>query len=118
MIDEYFVKIIAAEMRIAVRCFHLKNSVSKLKHSDVKCTTTKIVDYDCVSMRFIKSVSQRCRGRLIKNTLDFESCDLACLFCCLTLSIVKICRNSNYCLFDFLTKMTFCILLYFCQNHC
>ena len=47
-----------------------------------------------------------------------KSCDLTCIFCSLTLSIVEVSRNCDNSFCYFLTKVSFCICFQFLKDHC
>ena len=84
---------------------------------NIKCTATKI-EYSnrCIAKFLVHSISQSCGGRLVNNALDVETCDLACVFCCLALRVIKVSRNSNDCSGHFRTKVILCGFFHFHQH--
>ena len=94
-------------MSITVGRFHFDDVITNFKNRDIESTTTKVKDSDFFVFLFIQSVSQ-CRSRwLVNNTFNFKTRNFTGIFCRLSLSIVKISRNGNYGLSDFVTKIVF-----------
>ena len=59
------VKVVAAQMRVAVGGFYFKDAVTDFEDGDVKCTATKVVNCDGFLFFLIESVCQRSRCRLV-----------------------------------------------------
>ena len=95
IIQNAFIKIIAAQMRITIGCFHFIDAFTKFQNGNIKCSATEIIDGDCMGIFLVQSIGKCCCGRLINNTHHFKSGNFPGLFCCLALGIIKICRNRN-----------------------
>ena len=78
---------------------NLKYAVAQLKNGNIERTAAKVEDQNLfILVGFVETVSKsRCR-RLIDDTHNLETSDLACVLGCLTLSVVEVSRNSDNCL--------------------
>ena len=52
------------------------------------------------------------------DSLYFETCNLTCILCCLTLCIGDICGNGDNSFCYLIAEICFCICLELLKNHC
>ncbi|CAB4827183.1 unannotated protein [freshwater metagenome] len=67
-------------------------------------------------IRFVESVCERGCSWLVDDAQNIETGNFASLFCCLTLSVIEICRHSNNCIRNGFAKVSLCIALEFLQD--
>ena len=120
VVDDYLVDVVATKVCVAVGCQNFEYAIANFQNGNVERTTTKVVDKNFLVFVFalVKTVSKRCSGWLVDDTKNFQSGNFACVLCCLTLSVVKVCWNCDYCLSNLFAKVCFCIRLEFCKNDC
>ena len=91
------VEVITAEVSVTVGRFNLKHAVAKFKNRDIESTATEVKHgYLLVLVGLVKTVCECCGCRLVNDTLDGKTCDLAGFLGCLTLRIVEVGRNGDY----------------------
>src|SRR5690606_5614892 len=66
----------------------------------------------------VHTVSQSSCGRLVDDTLHFQTGNLPSFFGSLTLSIVEVSRNCDYSFSYFLSQEILSSALHFLKNHC
>ena len=82
------------------------------------CTATAVKYNNLhIFICLIKTISQRRCCWFIDNTTNIQTCNFTCFFCCLTLCIIKVCRNSNYCFSNCFTKIIFCSLFHLLNDN-
>ena len=111
------VKVIAAEVAVAVNCENFDDAVADIDDRNIECAAAKVIDHDLLIYFVVKAVSQSCCCRLVDDTLYFKTCDLAGVLCCLALSVVEVCRNCDDCLCDLLTDIVLSVSLQFLKDH-
>ncbi len=113
VVDNDLVDIVTTKVSITVGCKHFEHAVANFQNGNVERTTTKVVNQNLLVFVFalIKTVSKCCSSRFVDNTKHFQAGNFACVLCCLTLSVTKICRNGYYRLRNFFAKICFCISL-------
>lgn len=100
IVDHAAIEVFTTEVGITVGCqnfegFFTVNFVD-FDNRDIESTTTEVVDRDStVADFFVQTVSQCGSGRFVDDTFDFQTCDTAGVFRCLTLSIVEVCRYGD-----------------------
>ncbi len=97
-LDQFVVKIITTEVRIAVCRENLDDAIADLDDGHIKCTAAEVIHQNLLLFLVVKAICQRCRCRLVDDTLYIQSCDLTCILCRLTLRIIEVCRNCDDCL--------------------
>ena len=118
IVDNTLVKVFAAEESIAVGGFYFENAVADFQNGNIKRTAAEVINGDGAVGFFVHTVSQsRCR-RFVDDTQNFQSGNFTGVFGCLTLRIVKICRNRNNGLLNFFTQIALGIFLNLLQNDC
>src|SRR3989344_8239429 len=83
-LNQNLVKIIAAEVSVAVCSQNFKNPVSNFQNRNVKSSATQIVNQNLFIGLFIKSICKRGSRRLVDYSFNFESSNLTCFFCCVS----------------------------------
>lgn len=119
VVYESVVKVFTSQVSISVCCFDLKNTIFNSQKWDIKSATTKIKDKN-VAFTFtflIETVSNSCGSWLIDNTLNIEARNSASILCSLSLRVIEVGWNSDDCVFDSLSKISFCNFFHFEENH-
>src|SRR5690242_12680600 len=88
--DKHFVDVVAAKVRIAVRGFNFDNAFADLENRNIESAAAEVENgYDLVFF-LIEAIRQRRRRRLVDNSQDLKSRDLAGVLGCLALSVIKV----------------------------
>ena len=95
-VDNALVKVIAAEVSIAVGSFNFKYAVTYIKDGYIERAAAKVVNHNGVVFALVNAVSKCCCGRFVDNTQNFKACNFACVFGCLALAVGEVSRNGNY----------------------
>ena len=117
IVDNALVKIFAAEECVAVGGFYLKHAVADFQNGNIKSAAAEVVNGNRAVFVFIQTIGQSRRCRFVDDTQHVKPRDFAGIFGRLSLRIVKISRNGNHRLIDFLAEVTFGIFFYFLQNN-
>ncbi len=117
-VNDAVVEIITAQVGIAIGSFNFKHAVTQLKDGHIERTAAK-VEYEngLFFINLVKPVSKRCRGRLVDDTKDFQTGNLTGILGCLTLAVVKVCRNGDNRLADRLSQICLGIALQLLKDH-
>jgi len=92
------IEIIAAETGVAVCGEHFKDSAIQLKHRDIECAATEIVNGDLRPLsEAVESVGQCGSRRFTENTLHSKTRQLPCPLSGGALGVVEVGRNGNDC---------------------
>ena len=111
------VKIVAAQMGIAVGGQNLDDAVADLNDGNIKGTAAQVVHHDLLLFLIVQAVGQsRSRG-LVDNTLYLQARDLARILGGLALGVIEIRRNRDNRLGYRLAQIALCIRLQLLQNH-
>ncbi len=111
------VKIVAAQVRIAVGRLHLDHAFADLKNRDIERTAAEVVNRNRLVLLLIQPIRQRGRRRLVHNALHIQPGNLARVFRRLPLSIIEVSRNCNHGLVHRAAQIILCSLLQLLQNH-
>ena len=115
VMDEKHVEIFAAEEGIAIGRLHLEDAVANFKDGNIEGAAAQIIDGDRALLLLVQAIGKCRRGRLVDDAKNFEAGNFAGIFGCLALRVVKIGRDCNNGLGDFLAKMGFSGLFHFLQ---
>ncbi|ABE05525.1 hypothetical protein HMPREF1617_02092 [Escherichia coli 908675] len=121
IVDQTTVEVFTTQVGITVGCqnfegFFAVNFVD-FDNGNIESTTTQVINRDStVASTFVQTVSQRSCGRFVDDTFYFQTSDTACVFGCLTLSIVKVCRYGNNSFSYRFTQVIFSGFLHFFQH--
>ena len=118
IICNLLVEVISTKSVITSCRKYFDNAITDLDYGYIECTTTKVVYHNLLLFLIIKTISKCCCCRLIDNTFYIKSCDLTCILGSLTLSIIEISRNSDNCLCNLFTEVSFCISFQLLKDHC
>ncbi len=121
IVNQTQVKVLTPEKRITIGREHLEGVLAirlgDFDDRNIKRAASQIVNRDRgVTGLLVHSISQRCRGRLIDDSLHLKAGDLARIFGCLTLGIVEIGRDCDYRFFDLFTEIILGGLLHLLQH--
>ena len=116
-IDDALVEVIAAQLGITVGCQNLEDTIGDLEQRYVEGTAAKVEDHDLLILFLIHTVSKRCRGRLVDNSLNLKTGNLTCILGSLTLCVGEVCGNGDNSLGDGCTQEGLCVTLQLLQNH-
>ena len=111
------VEVIAAQMGITIGGTNLKHTAINIKDRYIEGTTTKVEYQNRVGILLINTIGQCSSSRLVDNTENLKACNLTSILGSLTLTVVEVCRNSDYCLGNGLTEISLCISLQLLKNH-
>ena len=101
-VDDDLVEVVAAQMRVTVGGLHLEDAVAELQDGDIEGTAAEVIDRDLhVLVLLVQAVSQGRSRRLVDDTLDIQSRDLAGLLGRLTLGVREIGRDGDAVFFIF-----------------
>ncbi len=104
-------------MGVAVGGLHFHHAVAHFEDRDVEGSAAEIVDRNGLVLLFVEAVGERRGGRLIDDTGNFETGDLAGVFRRLPLGVVEIGRDRNYGLGDLFAEVGFGRFLELAENH-
>ena len=116
-VDDSLVEIVAAEVGIAVCCKDFKHAVGNFKYRDIERTAAEVEYHDSLVVFLIHAVSKRCRRRLVDDSHDLKSGDLACVLGCLTLCVGEVCGNRDDGLCDLCSEVSLCVRLQLLKDH-
>ena len=104
-------------MRVAVGREHFDDALADVDDRDIEGAAAEVIDHNLLLFVVVEAVSERCRRRLVDDTLDFKARNLACVLGCLTLRVVKVCRNRDDRFADLLAEVALRVCLQLLQNH-
>mmetsp|Transcript_9619 Transcript_9619/g.12475 ORF Transcript_9619/g.12475 Transcript_9619/m.12475 type:complete len:178 (-) Transcript_9619:254-787(-) len=105
-------------MGVTGRCLHFKNSFFNRQQRNIKSSSTQIENqYILLISLLIKTISNGSCRRFVNDTHYIQSRNGSGIFRSLTLTVVEVCRDSDYSIFDFLSQVSFCNLLHLRKDH-
>ena len=117
-VDHLVVKVIAAQMGIAVGSQNFDHAVADLDDGHIEGTAAQVVYHDLLLFFIIKAVSQSSGCRLVDDTLYIQARDLARVLGGLTLGVVEVCGNGDDGLRHLFADVVFRVRLQLLQDHC
>ncbi len=114
--DQAHVEVFTTEEGVAVGRLHLEHAVTDLEDRDVEGAAAEVVHGDRAGLRLVKTIGERCSGRLVDDAQHFEAGDLAGVLGGLTLCVVEISRNGDDGLLDLLAEISLRGLLHLLQD--
>ena len=117
-VNNLLIEVIAAHMGITIGCFYFEYTIAYIQNGYIEGAAAQVIYHDGVVVGLVNAISQGCSSRLVDNTQYFQTGNFACVLSCLTLAIVEVCRNGNYCLGYLFTQISFSVSLQLLQNHC
>ena len=103
--DESDVEVLTTKVGVTVGGLDLENTLGDLKDGDIKGTTAKIVDGDDTVGLLLKTIGKGSSGRLVHDTENVETGNLASVLGGLTLGVVEVGRDSDNTILDGLAKV-------------
>ena len=116
-VDDALVEVVAAEMGITSGGQNLQNALTDIQDGNIERTAAEVVYHDLLLGFLIYTVSQCCRSRLVDDTQNFQTCDLAGILGSLTLRVREVSRNGDNGLRYRLAEVCFRISLQLLQDH-
>ena len=116
-VDDALVEVIAAEVGITCGGQNLQNALADIQDGYIERTAAEVVNHDLLLRFLIYAVSQRSSGRLVDDTQNFQTCDLAGILGSLTLRVREVSRNGDDRLIYRLAEVCFCVSLQLLQDH-
>ncbi len=117
VLDDTMVEIFTAEEGVTIGGANFYDVVTDFENRDIESTTAEVEDSDLLVGLLVETVRQRSRSRLVDDTLDFKTGDLASILGSLTLGIVEICRDGDDSLGHLFTQVGFGVLLELLKDH-
>ena len=111
------IPVIAAQVRIPVRGFHLHHAVAHFQHRNIKCSAAQIKHQDGFVGTLVQAIRQGCGGWLVDDAQHFQPGNLACIFGGLALRVIKVCRHRDDSLRNRRTQISLSIRLQLAQDH-
>ena len=119
-VDDLLVKVVAAEFVVSSGGldFDLRLSVDfvNLKHRNVECPATQIVDQNGLVLAFVDAVGKGCGRGFVDDTKHLKTCNSACVLGRFSLCVREVGRAGDDRLGHFMAEVGFCIGLEFLQN--
>jgi hypothetical protein len=94
-LNDAMVKVVAAEVGVAVGGLHLKDALADVEHRHVEGAAAEVVHRDGLVLPLVEAVGQRGRGRFVDDALDVEAGNLARVLGRLALAVVEVSRNGD-----------------------
>ena len=118
-VDDLLVEVITAEVSIPVGALHFEHTVAQLHDGDIEGTATEVVHCDLHALvLLVKAVGEGGGSRLVDDSLNVQSRDLASFLGSLPLGVGEVCRNGDDSLGNFLAEVVLGDLLHLLENHC
>ena len=116
-VDDTLVKVVAAQTVVTRGSQNLLYAVADLDDGDVEGTAAEVVYHDLLVVFFIHAVAQRRRGRLVDDTLDVQTRDLARVLGRLTLCVGEVSGNGDNGGSDLLAQISLGVRLELLEHH-
>ena len=104
-------------MGVAVGGKDFDNAVADVQNGDIERAAAEVIDHDLLLGFLVDAVGQSGCGRLIDDTLDVKTRDLACVLGGLTLCVVEVCGNGDNGLGDGAAQICLGVRLQLLQDH-
>ena len=113
------VEVVAAESCVAVCRKHFEHAVRDFKDRNIERTAAEVENhYLLINTLFVNTVCKRCCCRLVDNSEHFKARNLACILCCLSLSVVEVSGDCDNSLRYLRAEVSLCVSLQLLKNHC
>ena len=116
-VDDALVKVVAAQMGVAVGGENLGDAVAHLDDGHVEGAAAQVVDHDLLVGLLVDAVGQRGRSRLVDDALDVQARDGAGVLGGLTLAVVEVGGNGDDRLGDRLAQIRLGVRLQLGEDH-
>ena len=111
------VEVVTAEVGVAISRLNLENAVTDIKYGDIERAAAEVVDRNLLVFLLVETVRERRGSRLVDDTLNFETRDLAGVLGRLALLVVEVGGNGNNGLGDLLAQERLSVLFKLTENH-
>ena len=116
-VDDTLVEVVAAQTVVTGSRQNLLNAVADLDDGHIEGTAAEVVYHDLLVVFLIHTVGQSRRGRLVDDTLDFQTRDLARVLGRLTLSVGEVSGNGDNGGVDGLAQISLSVSLQLLEHH-
>ena len=117
-VDDSLVEVVAAQTVVTGGSQHLEDAVGDLQEGDVERTAAQVEDQNALVVLLVHTVGQSGGGRLIDDTLNVQTGDLARVLGSLTLSVGEVSGNRDDGIGDGGAQVSLGIGLHLLQDHC
>ena len=116
-LHDALIEVIAAQAVVAGSGQNLDDTVINIQNGDIKRAAAKVIDHDLLALLLIHTVGKGGSGRLVDDTLDVKTGDLAGILRSLTLSVREVGGNGDDRLGNGLAQIRLGVALELLQNH-
>ena len=116
-VDDALVEVVAAQMVVTGGRQHLEDTVRDLEQRYIKGTAAEVKDHDLLILFLVHTVCQCGGGRLVDDTQNLQTGDLAGVLGRLTLCVGEVSRHRDDSLRHGRTEIRLGIRLHLLQNH-
>merc|ERR1719370_656109 len=106
---------------ITMSGFHFKDTIIDAQNGHIKGTASKIEDQNVLLARgtifLVQSICDGSSSGFVDNSEHIQATNGASIFCCLSLRIVEVGRDSHHCIVDRTTQVALSCFLHLRQNH-
>ena len=117
ILDDAVVEVVAAEVGVAVGGKHFDDAVADVQDGHIERAAAEVVDHDLLLGFLVNAIGKRRCRRLVDDTLDFQTRNLAGVLGRLTLGVVEVSRNGDDSLGHGTAQIGFSVCLQLLQNH-
>ena len=111
------VNVVATQVGIAIRGFHLDDTLAYFQDGNIKRAAAEIVDRDGLIFFLVETIGQGRRRGLVDDALHIQPGDPAGIFCSLALRVVKVRRHGDHRFGDRSAQVVLGRLLQLLQDH-
>ena len=95
----------------------MEDAIAHFHQSDVKSSSSEVVNSDNRVFSFIDPVSQAGCGRLVYDARDFQTGNSSRILCGLPLMVIEIGRDSDHSIRHLLSEVRFSAFLQIFEDH-
>ena len=117
VVEQALIKVIAAQVVVAGSGQYLLYAVAHFDDGNIEGAAAQVVDHDLLLAFLIDAVGKGSRSRLIDDTLDLQTGNLAGVLGGLALGIGEVGGNGNDCFGDLFAQVALGIGLQLLQDH-
>mmetsp|Transcript_13397 Transcript_13397/g.16545 ORF Transcript_13397/g.16545 Transcript_13397/m.16545 type:complete len:292 (-) Transcript_13397:83-958(-) len=111
------IEIFSTQVGVTVGGHNLENAVVDGQQRHIEGTSSQVVDQDVLLGLLVQAIGDGGSRGLVDDAQHVHAGNGACILGGLTLSIVKIGRNCNHCVFHFLAQVILSSLLHLGEDH-
>ena len=117
VLHDALVEVVAAQTVVARRGQHLDHAVVDLQNGDIERAAAEVIDHDLLCLLLVDAVGQRGGRRLVDDTLDVQTRDLAGVLRRLTLRVGEVGGDGDDGLADGRAQIALGVALQLLQDH-